>query len=190
MTKAVRSQKSSYDEEICDHRLEAWPTQAERFSFYVNEKNCQQNLRERPHFKNWQVKITIKLTSKCYLYKQSWLMTLSHRRCRWGLWGFINKLSWLYETRENLVIRKIENFVFHSKPDISLLGSIWKASIDGFLYLCQKHSQLLLLYSDFLYELGWIFFGTLCFINLSKMEIYSGDDDVTDVDAVFNLFGE
>lgn len=40
--------KSSYDEVICDRRVEAWPTQAERFSFYGNEKNCQQNLGESP----------------------------------------------------------------------------------------------------------------------------------------------
>lgn len=37
---------------------------------------------------------------------------------------------------------------------------------------------------------SFLFIGTLRFINLSKMGIYSSDDDVTDVDAGFNLFGE
>lgn len=71
VTEAVTFRKSSYDEEMCDRRLEAWPTQAKRYSFYGNEKNCQQNLRERPHFKIQHVKITITVTSNCYYSKQS-----------------------------------------------------------------------------------------------------------------------
>lgn len=92
-----------------------------------------------PHFKIQHVKITITVTSNCYYSKQSWLMTLSHKRCWLGLGRFHKQIiSTLRGKEENLVIRKIESSISHSKPDISLLGSIRKASIDGFSYLLSE----------------------------------------------------
>lgn len=42
----------------------------------------------KAHLKMWNVKITITPTSNCYLYKQSWLMTFSHKRCWLGFERF------------------------------------------------------------------------------------------------------